>query len=642
MRALVVAGGTREPIDDVRVVTNLSRGTFGAAITNALLAAGVEVTLLGSKALLSHPDWFDRRAETAAFDSFADLERELVRLTEAPPDLLFMVAAVSDYSPIRTDGKIRSTDDELVIRMRKNPKLLGTLRERCGVGTFLVGFKLLARVSTEELRATALRQCRSDRLNLTVANDMAELTGAVHPILLVTPEGGARPVRGSKAEVAELLVRFCLRRHRVRWSRSERIADAAPTATEPGFAEACRLLALAQQAELLPDVDGNVSHRSGGGLWITPRQRPKADLPGEALIHATWSPGARTVRYRGDAKPSIDTAVHADLYRRLPALAALLHTHEGLAVDPLVTARSWPCGVVEEADELQATLGAAAESGRWDGGPFAIEMAEHGLLLGLEEGGVARLADEWAAVRDAHRAHLAEVGADPGAVRSRPIFAGGHAVGLLAELTDDPARPVSVYFPPERRGSGLGDRVALALERGRRHVVVHAECGVLDWYLERGFQAVRSDGPRTVLAPPTLRTDLRPAASACLFDPVSRRVLLGRRRLPPGEGSWAFPGGKQDAGDATLLDTARRELTEETGLEAVGQPARARTVYVALPGAEAAYAVTCFVFWSFACDAPQATVELEPRWVPLDEALALRPLTAGTRRVLRELPPPRG
>lgn len=117
-----------------------------------------------------------------------------------------------------------------------------------------------------------------------------------------------------------------------------------------------------------------------------PRQRPKADLPGEALIHATWSPGARTVRYRGDAKPSIDTAVHADLYRRLPALAALLHTHEGLAVDPLVTARSWPCGVVEEADELQATLGAAAESGRWDGGPFAIEMAEHGLLLGLEEG----------------------------------------------------------------------------------------------------------------------------------------------------------------------------------------------------------------------------------------------------------------
>ena len=57
MRAVITAGGTREPIDDVRVVTNLSTGRFGAHIANALVARGVDVTLLASHALMLQPGW---------------------------------------------------------------------------------------------------------------------------------------------------------------------------------------------------------------------------------------------------------------------------------------------------------------------------------------------------------------------------------------------------------------------------------------------------------------------------------------------------------------------------------------------------------------------------------------------------------
>jgi 8-oxo-dGTP diphosphatase len=50
-------------------------------------------------------------------------------------------------------------------------------------------------------------------------------------------------------------------------------------------------------------------------------------------------------------------------------------------------------------------------------------------------------------------------------------------------------------------------------------------------------------------------------------------VLLGRRRGSHGAGTWAFPGGKPDAGEHPS-DTVRRELFEETGLiDAVGEPA---------------------------------------------------------------------
>ena len=635
MRALVTAGGTREPIDDVRVVTNLSRGRFGAAIANALVEAGVQVTLLASHDLASHPEWLALGVEVVPFGSFADLEGALRRHTEVAPDLLFMVAAVSDYAPIPAEGKLRSHDEELVIRMRRNPKLLSTLRARCGVGTFLVGFKLLSRVSTGELREVAHRQVRGDRLNLTVANDMARISADEHPVLLVTPEGGARAVRGTKAQVAGELVRFCLRRHRVRWSRSEALGAEAP-ADEPGLDDAAALLTLAQDAGLLPGLDGNVSVRGGEGLWITPRQLPKADLDRAALVHATWREDERVVRYRGAAKPSIDTSVHACLYRRLPSLAALLHTHHGLALDAVGTGRSWPCGVQEEADEVHQALARAAARGRWDGGPFAVDLVEHGLLIGLEPGGVARLASEWAAARAAHREHLAAIGAEEDPLAPAPVFAGGRIVGVVAELTTDPARPLTVFLLPGQRGGGLGDRAAELLERRGRWVVAHERCEVAAWYVERGFRPARREGARTILEPPGRRDDLRLAASACLFDPLAKRVLLGRRKTAPWEGYWAFPGGGRE-GDEPLVETARRELREETGLRAPGEPAWARTVHVGAPGGQVAYALRAFVFWTLDAPDPVASDELEPRWFPLAEAQALRPMAAATRRVLRAL-----
>jgi ADP-ribose pyrophosphatase YjhB (NUDIX family) len=45
------------------------------------------------------------------------------------------------------------------------------------------------------------------------------------------------------------------------------------------------------------------------------------------------------------------------------------------------------------------------------------------------------------------------------------------------------------------------------------------------------------------------------------------RVLLAERSVPPGIGRWGFPGGMQELGE-TIFACARRELLEETGIEA--------------------------------------------------------------------------
>ena len=126
MRAVVTAGGTSEPIDDVRVITNLSTGRFGAAIANALAELGIDVTLLASSALASHPDWVDARVRVVPFHSFADLDQELTEALKEPAEFVFMAAAVSDYSPAPSQGKISSRANELTLHLTKNPKLLST------------------------------------------------------------------------------------------------------------------------------------------------------------------------------------------------------------------------------------------------------------------------------------------------------------------------------------------------------------------------------------------------------------------------------------------------------------------------------------------------------------------------------------
>ncbi|MCA8921888.1 MAG: hypothetical protein KDD82_08775, partial [Planctomycetes bacterium] len=190
--AVVTFGGTSEPLDDVRVLTNRSRGRFGAAIVRALLAAGGEVTALGSAPALEVlraggplPD----RCRLLGFETTDELAARLRELEAAPPALLFMAAAVSDYRPPRRAGKLASSAETLVLELERTPKLLPTLRARLGAETFLVGFKLLSGVSREELVAVAARQVAANQLDLCVANDLATFTERDHPVQLVTPEG---------------------------------------------------------------------------------------------------------------------------------------------------------------------------------------------------------------------------------------------------------------------------------------------------------------------------------------------------------------------------------------------------------------------------------------------------------------------
>ena len=140
-QVVVTAGGTREMIDPVRFIGNLSSGKQGIALAKAAAARGAKVQLIAAnieESLLPR----DKAIEIIKVGSAAELGRALDGLSSF--DLLFMAAAVADYRPamansskIKRDGSVRSLD------LVENPDLLAQLSskqmsaERRGI---IVGF----------------------------------------------------------------------------------------------------------------------------------------------------------------------------------------------------------------------------------------------------------------------------------------------------------------------------------------------------------------------------------------------------------------------------------------------------------------------------------------------------------------------
>jgi 8-oxo-dGTP pyrophosphatase MutT (NUDIX family) len=634
MTALVTAGGTRVPIDDVRYISNGSKGRFPWQIALALARRNIRVTVVGSGELFERvrhqlPANILFRPFTT-YDQLASTMAE--ELDRRRPDLLFMAAAVSDYGPAEaSEGKISSDRDELVIRLRKLPKILEGLRKACGKETFIVGFKLTSGAPAERTIAAAREQIARCRINMVVANDLSTIGGGRHPVTLVTPEGGSIPVDGLREEVAERIADFALMRADTTWCRSERVNAAELPFAKPAFERAASLLRLAQDMSLFDGTGGNVSviRRESGVIWVTPRGARKAEVRPEELVCAAVDLDERVVRYSGDGKPSIDTSVQARLYRDLPDTAALLHAHGPFVIPDAVTDRPFPCGSREEAEEILAALATAHTD--VDLG-FAVELAHHGYVIGFTKDGLAELSDAWRTAKAAYAAHLDDIGESTALERLTltPVFSSARIAGVIAK---HPEGWVSPFLLPDERGAGIGPGLIKLVRDRRLTVAVHDRCAVIDYYVDRAFRLKEKRGGLALLEPPTLRDDLIDAATVCLWHPASGRIMLAKRASTLWNGKWCHAGGRIEPGE-TAERAALRELWEETVLTAPGAPLARHETFTANGGK--AFRVTTFLHAVPTALPPQVEGGeiIEAGWFTIEEALRL-PMGHGTKEIIR-------
>src|SRR5688572_30532253 len=187
LRVLVTSGGTSEPIDGVRVLTNTSTGATGALIAEQFARAGHDVVLLRARSAQRS----SARCREETFGSFSELDAALTQLLGSENfDAVIHAAAVSDFSidAIEVDGviqrpgvtKLRS-DVAPTLKLRRNPKLLDSLRARSRRDQLrVIAFKLTNAAEPSEARAAVQALVANGAADFVVHNDLAarEVSGA--------------------------------------------------------------------------------------------------------------------------------------------------------------------------------------------------------------------------------------------------------------------------------------------------------------------------------------------------------------------------------------------------------------------------------------------------------------------------------
>lgn len=197
LRVLVTAGGTAEPVDGVRVLTNTSTGATGAGIATHLARRGHEVVLLRAQGALAA----DGPCREETFVTFADLAAALGRLLGTGRfDAVIHAAAVSDYSvdsielaggvvPAGSVHKLESGCLPL-LRLRPQPKLVDALRGLSPRPLKVIAFKLTHGAVPVQAAEAVRRLFAHSGADFVVHNDLtARHPAGPFPADIYRPDG---------------------------------------------------------------------------------------------------------------------------------------------------------------------------------------------------------------------------------------------------------------------------------------------------------------------------------------------------------------------------------------------------------------------------------------------------------------------
>lgn len=202
---VVTAGGTHEPLDPVRVITNRSSGKQGYALAQAAIDAGAQVCLI-STVNLTHPVGARLvKVQTAQEMLEAVLEESVTA------DALIMAAAVADFRPKNiADSKMKKRDGIPQVELEAAPDILeavASLETSEKRPRIVVGFAAESR----DLLENATIKLQSKKLDIIAANDISATDAGfsvnTNRVTLLFADGKreALPLM-SKSEVAETIV----------------------------------------------------------------------------------------------------------------------------------------------------------------------------------------------------------------------------------------------------------------------------------------------------------------------------------------------------------------------------------------------------------------------------------------------------
>lgn len=162
-RVLVTAGPTREKIDPVRFITNLSTGKMGYAIAEKAIELGADVTLVSGPVSIAPP----KGAHLIKVESAEDMYNAVTEHFNTA-DLVIKTAAVSDYRPkVSYDEKIKKKPGDEMLELERTTDILMELGNK-KTHQILVGFA----AETNNVAGYAKGKLERKNADMIVANDV--------------------------------------------------------------------------------------------------------------------------------------------------------------------------------------------------------------------------------------------------------------------------------------------------------------------------------------------------------------------------------------------------------------------------------------------------------------------------------------
>jgi phosphopantothenoylcysteine decarboxylase / phosphopantothenate---cysteine ligase len=204
-RILVTAGGTREAIDPVRVISNRSSGRQGTALAVVAARLGARVTLVSTVEPALAPD-VATSIEVVRVASAAELF-EATTSRAAAYDAVVMAAAVADFTVEPAPAKLKRRDGVPSLALVATADVVGALVAQRAPGQVIVAFA----AETSDVLANARAKLADKGVDLLVVNDVAAPgAGFEHPtnevVILERDVAPERVARRSKDAVAEAIL----------------------------------------------------------------------------------------------------------------------------------------------------------------------------------------------------------------------------------------------------------------------------------------------------------------------------------------------------------------------------------------------------------------------------------------------------
>ncbi len=199
---IVTAGGTREPLDEIRYIGNRSSGKMGFSMARKLLERGAKVSLITGPTELTAPFG----CECIRIETVDELRDEVLKRYDAS-DAVVMAAAVSDYrfkKPVQ--GKIKKSEGPLNLTLVPAPDILKELGDRRS-NKILIGF---AAECGDDIEKKAREKLEKKNLDMIIANrvddDRIGFDSDYNEVTMITLDSVEKIPISSKDSIAEKIV----------------------------------------------------------------------------------------------------------------------------------------------------------------------------------------------------------------------------------------------------------------------------------------------------------------------------------------------------------------------------------------------------------------------------------------------------